>query len=61
MNSDTDIAAYLSIGPNVNGQKNLTGFVEFYSSIWWNTVGILYSYQCCKKALTIWIRVPYSS
>jgi len=38
MNSDTNIAAHLSIGPNVNGQQNLTGFVEFFfNSIWWIT------------------------
>jgi len=29
MSSDADIAAHLSIGPNVNGQQNLTSFVEF--------------------------------
>jgi len=27
MNSDADLATHLSIGPNVNGQQNLTGFV----------------------------------
>jgi len=27
MNSDANIATHLSIGPNVNGQQNLTGFV----------------------------------
>jgi len=30
MNRDTNITAHLSIGPNVNGQQNLTGFVGFY-------------------------------
>jgi len=29
MDSDASIAAHLSIGPKVNGQHNLTGFVEF--------------------------------
>jgi len=35
MNSDANIAvpAYLSSGPNVNGQQNLTGFIEFFTSI----------------------------
>jgi len=30
MNNDANIAAHLSIGPNVNGQQNLTGFVEIF-------------------------------
>jgi len=34
MNSDTIKATRLSVGPNVNGQKNRTGFIEFFSSIW---------------------------
>jgi len=29
MNIDANIAGHLPIRPNVNGQKNLTGFVEF--------------------------------
>jgi len=29
MNIDANIVGHLSIGPNVNGQQNLTGFVEF--------------------------------
>jgi len=29
MNIDTNIAGHVSVGPNVNGQQNLTGFVEF--------------------------------
>jgi len=36
INSDANIAAHLSIGPNVNGQQDLTVFVDFFlSSIWW--------------------------
>jgi len=35
MNSDANIAAHLSTGANVNGQQKLTGFVEFFTSIWW--------------------------
>jgi len=35
MNKDTNIAMHLSIGPTVNGQQNLTGFAEFFTSIWW--------------------------
>jgi len=27
MNNDTNIATHLSVGPNVNDQQNLTGFV----------------------------------
>jgi len=35
MNNDANIAAHLSIGPNVNGQQNFTGFVEiFYQCLW---------------------------
>ena len=30
MNSDANIAAHLSIGPNVNGKQNLNGFIEFF-------------------------------
>jgi len=30
MNSDANIVAHLSTGPNVNGQQNLTGFIEFF-------------------------------
>jgi len=30
MNSDADIAAHLSIASKVNGQENLTGFIEFF-------------------------------
>jgi len=30
MSSDTDIAAHLTIGPNVNGQQNLISFAEFF-------------------------------
>jgi len=30
MNSDANIAAHLFIGPNVNGQQNLSSFVEFF-------------------------------
>jgi len=30
MNSDANIATHLSIGPNVNGQQSLSGFVEFF-------------------------------
>jgi len=30
MNSDANIAAHLSIGPNVSGQQNLIGFVEVF-------------------------------
>jgi len=33
MNSDANIAAHLSIGPNVNGQQNLTGFGEIFSPV----------------------------
>jgi len=34
MNSDANIAAHRSIGPsNVNGQQNLTGFVEFFLAV----------------------------
>jgi len=56
MNIDANIAAHLSVGPNVNGQQNLTGFVEFFfTSIChgWNA-----SYE---KVLSTWIEVPYSS
>jgi len=31
MNSDATITAHLSIGPKVNGQQNLTGFVELFN------------------------------
>jgi len=30
MNSDANITAHLSVGPNVIGQQNLTGFVELF-------------------------------
>ena len=35
MNSDAKIAAHLSIGPNVNGQQNLIGFVQFFHQYLW--------------------------
>jgi len=54
MNNDPSIAAHLSIGPNVNGQRNLTGFVEFFQQYLvdhgWNA-----SYQCCGKVLSTWM------
>jgi len=30
MGSDANIAVHLSLGPKVNGQQNLTGFIEFF-------------------------------
>jgi len=33
MNSDPNIAAHLSIRPKVNGQQNLTVFVDFFTGI----------------------------
>jgi len=30
MNSDANIAVHLSVEPKVNGQQNLTNFVEFF-------------------------------
>jgi len=33
MNSDANIAAHLSIGPNANGKQNITGFVEFFLAV----------------------------
>jgi len=33
MNSGANIAAHLSIGFKVNGQQNLTGFVEFFLAV----------------------------
>jgi len=33
MKCDTNTAAHLWIGPNVNGQRNLTGFVEFFLAV----------------------------
>jgi len=34
MNSDANIAAHPSTGtPNVNGQQNLTGFIEFFLAV----------------------------
>jgi len=41
MNSDANIAIHLSLGPNVNGQQNLTGFAEFFTSFWWITFDML--------------------
>jgi len=35
MNSDANAAAYLSIGLKTNGQQNLTGFVDFFTSVRW--------------------------
>jgi len=34
MKNDANIAGHLSIGPLVHVQQNLTGFVEFFTSIW---------------------------
>jgi len=60
MNSDANIAAHLAIGPNDNGQQNLTGFAEFFYQYLvdhsWHA-----SYQCCGKVLSTLIKVPYSS
>ena len=33
INSDANIAAHLSIGPNVINQQNLTGFVEIFLAV----------------------------
>jgi len=33
MKSDANTAAHLSIGPNVDGQQNLTGFVECFLAV----------------------------
>jgi len=41
MDSDANIAVLLSLGPKVNGQQNLTGFDEFFTSFWWITVDML--------------------
>jgi len=41
MDSDANIAAHLSIEPKVNDKQNLTGFVDFFTSIWWITVDML--------------------
>jgi len=41
MNSDANIAAYLYIGPKFDGHQNFTGFVVFFTSIWWITVDML--------------------
>jgi len=41
MNSDTNIAAHLSIGPKVDNYQNFTGFLEFFFSFWYITVGML--------------------
>jgi len=50
INSDANIAAHLSIRPLVNGQQNLTGFVEiFYQYLvdhGWHA-----RYQCCGEVL----------
>ena len=60
MNSAANIAAHLSIGPKVNGQQNLTGFVEFFYQYLvdhgWHA-----SYMCWGKVLSTWIKVPRSS
>jgi len=41
MDSEANMAAHLSIGPKLNGQQNLTGFVEIFTSIWWIAVDML--------------------
>ena len=41
MNSDANIVVHLCIGPKVNGQQNLTGFIEFFNSMWWIMVDML--------------------
>jgi len=33
MTSDANVNAHLSIRPNVNGQQNITGFVEFFLAV----------------------------
>jgi len=60
MNSDANTAAHRFAGPEVIGQGNLIGFFEFFNQClvdhsWYA------SYQCCRKILSIWIKVPYSS
>ena len=52
----------LSVGPKVNGQQNLTGFVDFFTRIWWIMVDMLViGIQCCGKVLSTWIKVAHSS
>jgi len=41
MNSNTNIDAHLSIGPNVNCQKTSLVSLSFFTSIWWITVDML--------------------
>jgi len=49
MNSDANIAVRLPTGPKVNGQQNLTGFVEFFFQQYLVDHGRNASYQCCRK------------
>jgi len=60
MNSDANIAAYLSIRPKVNGQLSLTGFIDFFYQ-YLIDCGWHANYQGCGKILWTWIKVLYSS
>jgi len=51
MNSDANTVAHLSTGPKVNGQQNLTGFVELSSPVFMDDLCSHASYQLCGKVL----------
>ena len=58
MDNDASIAVHLSLGPKVNGQKNLTDFAEFFYQCLvdhgWHA-----SYQYCGNVLSTWIKLKY--
>jgi len=51
------VKKHWSIGPKVNGQQNLTGFVKFFHQYlcWYG------SYQRCENVLSTLFKLPYSS
>ena len=61
MNTDSTIAAYLSIGLKFNGQKNLTSFIWVFLPLFVVDLCWHDNYQRCGKVLSTWIKLPYSS
>ena len=59
INSDANTAPHLSIGPKINGQQNLTGFVEFFYQYLVDH-SLDASFECCGKVFFAKIKVPYS-
>jgi len=65
MNSDANIAAYLSIGQKVNGWQKLSGLVEFFLPVHRRIQDFLYGGGSGTNSsgcvLTVWRWIPNCS